>query len=328
MKHGIIKFFLAVVAILGLTLASGCTTAKVKQDASGSYQVTDDTGQVVTIPHKPTRIMGTDQFVDTMLLGVVEPSRLVACAAEDKDPSISYIADETKDIQLAIPLNGLSMETLTEAKPDLIIATTYVKQQELQQFRDMGFPVVVVKGPNSVDQVKKDIRLISKAVGETDRGEKVIQKMDEYLKHIKTTLDAQQGPPPKALLVTQMARYGGPGSMFNDLLEHARIHNVLADAGVNNGQTLSPEVIVKSDPDFFIVSKDRSSDTTGAGNYRNEFLSNPAIEQMRASKHIVPMEDRYIYAASQNCVYAIEALANAAYGPLFDLSDEKEIKGF
>lgn len=49
-----------------------------------------------------------------MLLGVVEPSRLAACFIADKDPGMSYIADEVKDIKPEIPLNGISMEILTK----------------------------------------------------------------------------------------------------------------------------------------------------------------------------------------------------------------------
>ena len=49
---------------------------------------------------------------------------------------------------------------------------------------------------------------------------------------------------------------------------------------------------------------------------------------MRAAKNIKTLDDRYIYAASQNCVYAIKAMANAAYGPLFDMTEEKQIKGY
>ena len=91
---------------------------------------------------------------------------------------------------------------------------------------------------------------------------------------------------------------------------------------------ISPEQIVKVDPDMFFVSTDRESDTTGASRYRDSFLANPAIAQMRAAKHIVLVDDRYIYAASQNAVYAVRALANAAYGPIFDMSGEKQIRGY
>ena len=44
-----------------------------------SYVVTDAFDNQVAIPHKPKKILGTDSAIDTMLLGVVEPSRLAAC---------------------------------------------------------------------------------------------------------------------------------------------------------------------------------------------------------------------------------------------------------
>ena len=116
--------------------------------------------------------------------------------------------------------------------------------------------------------------------------------------------------------------------MFNELLTRARLENAIGLAGVSNGQMISPEQIVKVDPDMFFVSADRESDTTGASRYRDSFLANPAIAQMRAAKHIVPVDDRYIYAASQNAVYAVRALANAAYDPIFDMSGEKQIRGY
>ncbi len=263
-----------------------------------------------------------------MLLGVVEPDRLVACFTADKDPAISYVSEETKDIALTIPLNGISMEVLTKAAPDLIIASSYTQPAELTMWRNLGYPVIMIDGPTSIEQVKRDIRIISAAAGEKERGEKVIAEMDRQLAEIDTVLGQRTEPQPKALLVSQMTSYGGPGSMYHELLTRARIRNAIGEVGVSNGQLLAGELIVKSDPDFFIVSSDRPSDETGAGRFRNEFFANPAIQNMRAYGNVQVLNDRYIYAASQNCVYAIKAMANAAYGPLFDMTEEKQIKGY
>ena len=152
--------------------------------------------------------------------------------------------------------------------------------------------------------------------------------MDRQLAEIDAVLGQRTDKIPKAFLVTQMSRYGGPGSMYHELLTRARIRNAIGEVGVSNGQLLAQELVVKSDPDFFIVSSDRKSDETGAGKFRNEFFQNPAVQNMRAAKNIKTLDDRYIYAASQNCVYAIKAMANAAYGPLFDMTEEKQIKGY
>ncbi len=308
---------------------SGCGMKQMASSGEGGgYTVTDATGKAVVIPAKPKRILGNSASIDTMLLSVVTPDKLTAATDADRDPNISYIAEDTKAIPLTVPLTGLSMEIVTEARPDLIVASTYTDGRELDLYRNLGIPVVVIDGPRSIDQVKEDVRIIAAAAGEKERGENVILQMEQGLSEIDSRLAEEKGKKPVVYLVSQMTRYGGPGSMLNELLTRARIDNAIALAGGVNGQATSPELIIKTDPDMLFVSTDRASDTTGAARYRDDFLANPAIASMRAAGHIVPVEDRYIYSASQNCVWAIKGLANAAYGPLFDMSGEGQIRGY
>lgn len=270
-------WFVFLLLCIALFLLSGCEMKKMGGDAASkeSYVVTDAFDNQVTIPHKPKKILGTDSAIDTMLLGVVEPSRLAACFIADKDPGMSYIADEVKDIKPEIPLNGISMEILTKISPDLIVASSYTRQKELDMWRSLGYPVVMIDGPTSIAQAEKDIRIIAAAVGETERGEKVVAEMERQLKEVDSTLSARNLPPQTGLLVSQMSRYGGPGSMYHELLTRAGIKNAIAEVGVANGQLLSQELIVKSDPDFFFVSADRESDETGAGKFRDSFWQIP-----------------------------------------------------
>ena len=323
------SIFFVLSLLAACALFSGCSVKPLPSSSGGeSYTVTDATGREVKIPAKPKRILGNSASIDTMILSVVTPDKLAGATEADRDPCISYIADDTKDIPLTIPLTGLSMEIITKAKPDLIIASTYTAGNELDLYRNLGIPVVVIDGPRSIDQVKADVRIIAAAAGEKERGEKVIARMEEELSSIDERLSKETGKKPVVYLVSQMTRYGGPGSMFNELLTRARIDNAIALAGGVNGQATSPELIIKTDPDMLFVSTDRKSDTTGAAKYRDDFLANPAIASMRAAGHIVPMEDRYIYSASQNCVWAVKGLANGAYGPLFDMSGEGQIRGY
>lgn len=319
---------LALLAAAAIAL-SGCGVKNVSQKANGeSYVVTDSTGTQVTIPGKPKRILGESASIDTMLLGVVTADHLLGVTEADRDPAISYIAGDVKDISMTIPLTGLSMEIVTQARPDLIVASTYTDGNKLRMYKDLGIPVVVIDGPKSIGQVKEDVRIIAAAVGEKERGENVVKEIDRQLTEIDETLAKRTDKKPVVYLVSQMTRYGGPGSMFHELLTRARLENAIEKAGGANGQAISPELIVKTDPDMLFVSTDRSSDITGAAKYRDDFLANPAIASMRAAKNIHPVDDRYIYAASQNCVYAIKAMANAAYGNVFDMSGEGQIRGY
>lgn len=317
--------------VLSLLLAasiSGCGMKTMAPSGGKGYVVKDATGAEVKIPKKPERILGNSAAIDTMLLSVVTPDKLVAATEADRDPVISYVAEDTKNISLTVPLVGLSMEIVTKAKPDLIVASLYTKANELDMYRNLGIPVVVIDGPRSIQQVKDDVRIIAAAVDEKERGENVVRKMDAHLQEIDDRLAQETGKRPVVYLVSQMTRYGGPGSMFNELLTRARADNAIALAGGVNGQATSTELIVKTDPDMLFVSTDRASDTTGASKYRDDFLANPAIANMRAAQHIVPVADRYIYSSTQNCVWAVKGLANAAYGPIFDMSGEGQIRGY
>ena len=283
--------------VLSLLLAasiSGCGMKTMAPSGGKGYVVKDATGAEVKIPKKPERILGNSAAIDTMLLSVVTPDKLVAATEADRDPVISYVAEDTKNISLTVPLVGLSMEIVTKAKPDLIVASLYTKANELDMYRNLGIPVVVIDGPRSIQQVKDDVRIIAAAVDEKERGENVVRKMDAQLQEIDDRLAQETGKRPVVYLVSQMTRYGGPGSMFNELLTRARADNAIALAGGVNGQATSTELIVKTDPDMLFVSTDRASDTTGASKYRDDFLANPAIANMRAAKHIVPVADRYI----------------------------------
>lgn len=320
--------FLFCTVLLSAAIVSGCGIEK-KEQAAGGYSVVDAAGNTVTIPKKPRRIICDSQSLDTMTLAIVPADHLAAVSHASKDPAISYIAEEVAGIKMEIPLAaGISTEELTAANPDLLICSNYSRPENVELYRRMGFPVLIVKGPTKVSEVEDAVRLIAAALGEKERGERTVAEMETRFAKLEETLSKISAPRPTALLISQMTRYGGPGSMYHELLTRAHIDNAMAKMGIANGQLMSLETMVESDPDFLFVSKNRSSDETGAGKFRDGVLENPAIQSMRAYRRVIPLDDKYIYASTQNCVYAAAAMANAAYGNVFETGEERNIRGY
>ena len=316
---------------LSVFFCGGCTlpASGATGESADGYTILDSQGTKVYLPHKPQRILTGNLTYDAMVLGMVTPEHLTAVNILDTDPGISFIAEETKEIEPRVgSLTSLPLEVVIDTKPDLIIASDWTDAEKLESYRQLGYPVIVCRGPNNIQEVYNAIRLIAQALREEDAGERILQEMDRQLTEIDAVLAARTDTPPVGMLVSQMTSYGGPGSMFHELCTRARIENGIAKAGLKNGDYLGKEVIVQVNPDFFLVSAPRKIDMYGGAKFRQEFLSDPALSGLPALQHILFIPDRYLYAASQNCVYAIKGLANAAYGNVFDMSDEHLIKGY
>lgn len=315
----------AAVMLFVLFFCSGCgqQAAPPKQD---TRVVTDYEGTLVEVPRKPQRILTLSLGFDVMALGVVPPERLVAVHRSASDPGISYIVKESAGIKTKLYL--YPFETILKLKPDLIIASTWTKPEMVQGYRDLGYSVVVCKGPDNVEEVKQTMALIADAVGEQEAGSKVIAEMDRQLQEIATTLSRRTDKIPVGMLVSQMTSYGGKGCMFDELCSKARVCNGIAKMGLYNGQYVPKELVVGCDPDFFMVSAPRAQSTEAGRKFQQEYFADPALHGLRGLQRITFIPDRYLYSATQNCVYAIKGIANAAYGDVFAMDDEKLIKGY
>lgn len=314
--------------LIAAAFLSACGIPRVtKAPGPEAYTIVDATGTAVTLPHKPQRILTGNLAYDTMVLGLTTPEHLTAVNSLSHDPMMSFVAEETKPIKTVIRSSmEIPLELVLKTRPDLIITSSWMDKNTVDMLRGLGYPVVVCRGPNSIEDVRSAVRLIAKALGEPERGEKLVARMDEELQETESILRQHKGTQRQGLLISQMQSWGGKGSMFDDLMNHARVTNGIAAVGLKSGEPLTKELILKADPDFFIVSADRAGDPVRGPKFLRQFFADPALSGMRGIHHIVPIPDRYIYCASQNVGQAVKALANAAYGPIFDLSGEQNLR--
>ena len=307
-------------------LLSGCAAKVAPQPeyvGPGAYEVVDYEGTVVRIPGKPKRVLTLSLTFDVIALGLTPPKTLAAVNLMAADPGLSCIADEVQEI--TPKLLSYPLETVAALKPDLIIASTWTDQPTVQCFRGLGIPVFVCKGPETVGQVRETIQLMGKVLREEQAARNVLAIMDAKLAETEKVVTRQTGRKPVGMLVSQMTSYGGKGSMFDEL---AGIVNGIAAMGLKNGELVTKEIVIASNPDFFLISADRKYSTEQGKKMQQEYVNDPALQHLPGIRNIKALPDRHLYSANQNCVYAIRTLANAAYGELFDPIGEKLIKGY
>lgn len=321
---------LLLLIVFMLVFCVGCGKANTEvEKVSHAYQVVDDEGTVLKLKEKPSRILTTHFHLDNMLLGVVPQERVVAISDTMDDDNVSYAEPNT----ITKPKRfhwDITTEQVLALKPDLIIARPYSKER-IQTYRDMGIPVYVSKMPVSIKEIKEKITGIAAVCGEPEHAKALNGKIDKVLAVIESKIPKDKHFSKSAILVSKMnPNYGGKGCAWDDILKMAKLRNGAAEVGISNGQLINREVIIKSNPDYLVLSKAWEIKHGNEHTYKDEFRNDPALKELRAVKadSVMYLKDKHIYASNQNCVYSIKRLVNMAYGPIFPEVEETMLKGY
>lgn len=325
---GLKKRLTGVAALLFFLAAfAGCSGAGTPTaEKNASYTVTDARSRQVKIPHKPEHIVTLGLYTDEMVLGMVPTDKMAAVSHYLDDPKESVLVEKAKKIQNKV--TDPTVEQILSWQPDLVIANGWTSEDKIKTLTDMGIPVVVCGSTNSYAEIQETLRLVAESIGEVEKGEKIRQKMDAIRDEIMGKVAKIPAEERKSVvLLSLMTNYGGAGSAFDDMCRHAGVVNASAAAGLKNGQNLTKEMLVKSDPDFLLlpIFDDRGNFDTQK--FIDGYLKDPSLQTMKAIRHqaLVYPRESYIYNASQDFVFGIQELAYCAYGDAFKQDDNRHI---
>lgn len=298
------------------------------QDAAGEvgYQVTDDQGTVVHFKEKPRRIVSLTMSTDNILLGLVKPDRVVCANVLVDDPVSSNIVELGKNIPNKV--RHPKVEEILAMEPDLVIAADWGSIDYVESLRNMGISVVVVKGAKNLQDIRDNINLIAASVGEPERGDKLIGMMDDRLAEIKAKIEKiPQNKRKRVLLISLMNNYGGKNCIYDDACALAGVTNCLSEYGLQRGDKLTKEMMVQMDPDIIFLPSYNAHGTFDIQGFRDRYLKDPALQQMKAiqSGSVREPRDSYIYTASQDFCFAVQEIAYTVYGDEFKLEDQQHL---
>ena len=316
-KNQLMSFFIAVLTVCFLT---GC--ADLSHNQGGGYQVTDVEGTVITIAHKPQRILTVSAGTDELMLGLVEPERMAAInesLADREHTNIPWVCDR---IPTVIPRSP-SVEQIAALHPDLVVVTPWMPRENIDAIRELNVPVVVCKSAATMEDIHDNIRLYAAAVGEVERGEKLVGMMEEKLAEIRAKVaEVPEEKKHKSIaLISIMVNYGGAGCTFDELCRYTDSINAKAAAGNHMGQEMTKEQLVAANPDYLFFPSYEDG-ATNEENYGRQYLEDPSLAQMTAvrERQIGHPWARYVYNLSQNIVYGIQETAWILYGDEFKQS--------
>ena len=307
--------FLAV--LLSILLLSGCID--LSRNQAGGYEVTDVEGTVVKIPHKPQRILTVSAGTDELMLGLVEPERMAAInesLADTEHTNIPWVRERISTVIVRSP----SVEQIAALRPDLVVVTPWMPRENIDAIRELNVPVLVCKSAATMEDIHSNIRLFAAAVGEPERGEKLIGMMEAKLAEIRAKIaEVPEEKKHKSIaLISIMVNYGGAGCTFDELCRYTDSINAKAAAGNRMGQEMTKEQLVAANPDYLFFPSYEDG-ATNEENYGRQYLEDPSLAQMTAvrERQIGHPWARYVYNLSQNIVYGIQETAWILYGDTF-----------
>ena len=310
----------ALTVIFAALLIGGCINSSEQQ--AGGYQITDVEGTVVTFAHKPQRILTVSAGTDELMLGLVEPERMAAInesLADREHTNIPWVCDR---IPTVIPRSP-SVEQIAALHPDLVVVTPWMPRENIDAIRELNVPVLVCKSAATIEDIHDNIRLYAAAVGEVERGEKLVGMMEEKLAEIRAKVaEVPEEKKHKSIaLISIMVNYGGAGCTFDELCRYTDSINAKAAAGNRMGQEMTKEQLVAANPDYLFFPSYEDG-ATNEENYGRQYLDDPSLAQMTAvrERQIGHPWARYVYNLSQNIVYGIQETAWILYGDDFKQS--------
>ena len=309
-----------IILLMASLLVSGCkdTNQATGQKSEVAYKVTDMTGTTIAFKESPKRVVSLNCGVDEILLELLPPERIAALSARADDPGICAAVDKAKTVEKRV--QGKNVEAILSLNPDLVVMPDWIGMDLVNGLRAVGVPVYVFKTPESLADIQDTIRKIAQAVDFAKQGDEIVSTMQKKLERVQqitknVTSDKKQTLIPLSL----MGSFGGKGTTFDDMCNYANVTNGVAAAGVVKRAAVTKEMIVKMNPDVFIIPTWDFEESGKAENFIKEIKSDPALSTVKAIKNdrLVKVHDAYLYAASQYAANAVEEIAQAAYPEYF-----------
>ena len=130
---------------------------------------------------RPERIMSLKVCTDELLLDLVPTSRIASITFLSREPASLRVWPQGA----RIPVNHNTAEEILAVHPDLILTDTFTPPALKPLLAKTGARVVEVPPAENFAQIRANVRLVARAVGEEKKGEVLIARMDSELAELK-----------------------------------------------------------------------------------------------------------------------------------------------
>ncbi|HHW41355.1 MAG TPA: cobalamin-binding protein [Syntrophomonadaceae bacterium] len=309
-KSKVMILFLSAMIVATLLLV-GCGkkqgNGESRPVSTSSVAIKDDSGVEVTIKGVPGRIVSLTPSNTEILFALGLGDRVVGVTTYCDYPPEAKKKPKIGDLQA-------NVEKIVSLKPDLVVAKWTMNKDAVASLRKLNVPVLCVE-PESIEGVYRAIRLIAKATGTSEAGEKIVAGMKARLEQVKQKVSAI--PPSKRLRVfievgDDPLYTAGSRTFIDELVNLAGGVNIAAD--IKGYQMYSIESVVEKNPDVILAPDSYYIDVEKIIQKRPGWSSIKAVQNGRIINKLDP---NLINRPGPRSAQAVEAIARALYPELF-----------
>lgn len=231
------------------------------------------TATASVVADKPQRIASLNVCTDQLVLAMAERSRIATVTFLARNEDTSYYHKQARGIRI----NYGTAEEIIGIKPDLIVAGRYTTQATTALLKKLGYRIELFELDDSLQQMQRNMRRMAQLLGETQKGEQLIQAMNRRLNAVSQMTSGAQ---PVAVIFRANGFTMGRKSLINDILMVAGYRHLSAEMAMDRSGFLPLEKMISADPALIIFGQYKPEHPSVA----HQLLQHPALQSLLASR--------------------------------------------
>lgn len=243
-----------IVALSACTASSSLENSGSTQDKEQSAQtVTDREGNTIIIPENVQKIISMASATTQTLVHLGLSDKIVA--VDDYSALIDGLPEGLPTYDMMTP----DTESIAALLPDLIFVTEISLANGNDPFatvKALGVQIVYIPSPESIAEIKEDIRFIAEVTKTQDKAQDIILEMEAEIADITSKIKGHESRK-TVLFEIAAAPYiysGGTGTYLNEMIETLGVLNILSDQ--NGWLSVSEEIVFDKNPDYIFTNVD------------------------------------------------------------------------
>lgn len=295
-----VAFALIVPLLAGGAGAASFIVASSTRTPTQETSAPNTSGMLDAPTSKPERIVSLNMCLDELAIRLADRERVASVLWMSRDPMNSNVADIAK----TIAGNGGTAEEAVAFHPDRVLVGEFTSALTKSMLHRVGMPVMEFGVPENFDAVRKQIRALGDAIGESARADAMVDKLDRDLLSVSYPAN---GLKLKAIILRPNGFTVGAGSLVDEILSRAGLENLAAHLNIGPYEQIPLERIAMLGADILIVNSEHSDEASLA----TEGLKHPLIGALSERTRVVSLPSRLWTCAGPNLVEAIRTLQSA-----------------